>query len=105
MLDKELASLLQDKQLQLSKRITAIEADFNNGRSKDFAEQATETENDDVLDEIHHEAKVELKLVNEAIQRMNIGLYGNCSTCDEPINPKRLTALPYTTKCINCAEQ
>jgi len=103
MSDKDLASLLVDKQAQLNKRITAIEADFHKGRSQDFSEQATETENDGVLDEIHHEAKVELKLVNEAIQRMKDGLYGNCSTCDEPINPQRLNALPYTTKCINCA--
>jgi RNA polymerase-binding transcription factor DksA len=100
---KELSSILKAKQAQLSKRISAIEADFHKGRSQDFAEQATETENDDVLDEIHHEAKAELSLVNEAIQRMDDGLYGNCSTCDEPINPDRLTALPYTTKCINCA--
>lgn len=101
--DKELTNLLIDKKAQLVKRIAAIEADFHKGRSQDFAEQATETENDGVLDEIHHEAKVELKHVNEAIQRMKEGLYGNCSTCEEPINPERLTALPYTTKCINCA--
>ena len=100
---EELSALLKAKQAQLSKRISAIEADFHKGRSQDFAEQATETENDGVLDEIHHEAKLELKLVNEAIQRMNNGLYGNCSTCDEPINPDRLVALPYTTTCIKCA--
>lgn len=100
---EEISALLEAKKAQLSKRITAIEADFHKGRSQDFSEQATETENDGVLDEIHHEAKVELKLVNEAIQRMNDGLYGNCAACDEIINPERLTALPYTTKCINCA--
>jgi RNA polymerase-binding transcription factor DksA len=99
----ELSDLLKSKKEQLSKRIAAIEADFHKGRSQDFSEQATETENDGVLDEIHHEAKAELKLVNEAIQRMNEGLYGNCSACEGPITPERLVALPYTTKCINCA--
>jgi RNA polymerase-binding transcription factor DksA len=100
---EQLSVLLKNKQTQLSKRISAIEADFHKGRSQDFAEQATETENDGVLDEIHHEAKAELILVNEAILRMNEGLYGSCSTCNESINPERLAALPYTTKCINCA--
>jgi len=99
----ELAEALKEKQQELATRINAIEADFHKGRSQDFAEQATETENDDVLDEIHHEAKIELKLVNEAIIRLEKGIYGNCSNCDEPINPKRLTALPYTTTCIDCA--
>ena len=64
MTSQELKILLENKQTQLTKRISAIEADFHKGRSQDFAEQATETENDGVLDEIHHEAKIELSLVN-----------------------------------------
>jgi len=103
MTSQQLSTLLKTKQQELRKRISAIEADFHKGRSQDFAEQATETENDGVLDEIHHEAKAELLLVNEALQRIDSGLYGSCSTCDEPINPDRLSAIPYTTKCINCA--
>ncbi len=95
---------LKEKQQQLSKRISAIEADFHKGRSQDFSEQATETENDGVLDEIHHEAKAELSLVKQALQRIDEGLYGNCIDCNEPINPNRLSAIPYITKCIDCAQ-
>lgn len=104
MATKEIIALLEDKKIQLTKRIAAIEADFHKGRSQDFAEQATETENDGVLDEIHHEAKVELSLVKGALKRITEGLYGNCVTCDDAINPERLLALPYTTTCIKCAE-
>jgi RNA polymerase-binding transcription factor DksA len=100
---QEITILLEDKLIQLTKRITAIEADFHKGRSQDFSEQATETENDGVLDEIHHEAKLELNLVKSALKRISDGLYGHCIECDEPINPDRLSALPYTTKCIKCA--
>jgi len=49
------ASLLEKKE-QLETRISAIKADFKKGRSQDFAEQATESENDQVLDEIHQES-------------------------------------------------
>ena len=100
---QEITILLEDKLIQLTKRITAIEADFHKGRAQDFSEQATETENDGVLDEIHHEAKLELNLVKSALKRISDGLYGHCIECDEPINPDRLSALPYTTKCIKCA--
>ena len=100
---QEITILLEDKLTQLTKRITAIEADFHKGRSQDFSEQATETENDGVLDEIHHEAKLELSLVKSALKRITDGLYGSCIECDEPINPDRLSALPYTAKCIKCA--
>ncbi len=100
---KDISILLKDKQAQLVKRIAAIEADFHKGRSQDFSEQATETENDGVLDEIHHEAKAELKLVVTALQRIEAGMYGQCEACDEPIKAERLLALPYTARCINCA--
>lgn len=103
MSNQQIVNQLETKQQELTKRIAAIEADFHKGRSQDFAEQATETENDGVLDEIHHEAKIELAIVKEALQRIKDGTYGNCATCDEPINPDRLSALPYTTKCIECA--
>ncbi len=104
MSNKEITTLLENKQTQLAKRIAAIEADFHKGRSQDFSEQATETENDDVLDEIHHEAKLELSLVKLALKRITDGLYGNCIECDERINPDRLLALPYITTCIRCAQ-
>ncbi|TMM45222.1 TraR/DksA family transcriptional regulator [Colwellia ponticola] len=101
---KEITVLLENKKVQLTKRIAAIEADFHKGRSQDFSEQATETENDSVLDEIHHEAKVELSLVKSALKRIADDLYGHCITCDDAINPDRLLALPYTTTCIKCAQ-
>lgn len=95
---------LTEKKSQLEHRIHAIEADFHKGRSQDFSEQATETENDGVLDEIHHEAKIELQQVVEALQRLEHNKYGLCAHCDEVINRERLHVLPYSNTCINCAQ-
>ncbi|QTL34684.1 MULTISPECIES: TraR/DksA family transcriptional regulator [Pseudoalteromonas] len=100
----QITSFLKSKQNELSQRIAAIEADFKKGRSANFAEQNTERENDDVLDEIHQEAKQELEMVNNAILRIEQGVYGLCQHCEEQINPQRLNALPYTTTCIKCAK-
>jgi RNA polymerase-binding transcription factor DksA len=104
MMTEQLASILKDKQVELTTRIAAIEADFKKGRSADFSEQTTESENDEVLDEIHHEAKIELSLVSNAITKLENGNYGTCEQCDEAINPDRLKALPYSTTCIKCAK-
>lgn len=104
MTKEQLLSRLLEKKEQLAKRVLAIETDFKKGRSQDFSEQATETENDGVLDEIHHEAKIELQQVVEALQRLEHNKYGLCSHCDEVINPQRLQVLPYTNTCINCAQ-
>ncbi|MDG1752383.1 MAG: TraR/DksA C4-type zinc finger protein [Thalassotalea sp.] len=103
-MSEQLDKILIDKKVELTQRITAIEADFKKGRSADFSEQTTESENDEVLDEIHHEAKVELSLVNNAILKLENGQYGICETCDDDINPERLKALPYTSTCIKCAK-
>lgn len=94
---------LKNKQAELMHRIQAIEDDFKKGRSQDFSEQTTESENDQVLDEIHHEAKYELRQVNQALYRLENDLYGICSECEEPIALARLQALPYTNTCIDCA--
>ncbi len=99
----EISENLLSKKTELTQRIAAIEADFKKGRSADFAEQISERENDEVLDEIHHEAKAELSLVCQALQRIDAGRYDVCDSCAQTIAPARLTALPYTTKCIECA--
>lgn len=99
----QISKILQDKHIELLKRISAIEADFKKGRSADFTEQTTERENDEVLDAIHQEAELELRLVKEALTRLENGQYGKCSECHGDILPERLSALPYTQICINCA--
>ena len=71
----------------------------------------------DALDEVQHAAERELAIrnldresnlfrnVRGALQRMRDGSYGTCLHCDEPINPKRLDAVPWTAYCIRCQEQ
>jgi len=104
MTNQEILTALTEKKSQLEHRMHSIVADFHLGRSQDFSEQATETENDGVLDEIHSEAKVELKQVIEALHHLKDNKYGFCSHCNAPISPKRLNALPYINTCINCAQ-
>src|SRR5258707_13456254 len=45
----------------------------------------------------------ELAQIESALDNIRQGRYGRCETCDRPINPMRLKALPYATECINCA--
>jgi len=95
---------LLDKKIELQQRISAIEADFRKGRSQDFSEQTSENENNEVLNEIHHEAKLELNLVEQAITRSENNEYGFCRRCTQAINPERLRILPYIDTCIDCAQ-
>jgi RNA polymerase-binding transcription factor DksA len=41
--------------------------------------------------------------VYEALRRIEVGTFGRCEECSEPIARPRLQALPYTRHCIQCA--
>jgi DnaK suppressor protein len=47
----------------------------------------------------------QLRLVEEALDRLDAGDYGICLACDEPIAEKRLRALPWARYCVGCQEQ
>ena len=46
----------------------------------------------------------QLRLVDEALDRLDAGDYGVCLACDEPIAPKRLRALPWARYCVACED-
>lgn len=69
----------------------------------DFAEQATALENQEVLEALDEDARVELRQINRALQRLEQGVYGECASCGEAIAPERLRAIAWATLCIDCA--
>ena len=40
--------------------------------------------------------------VLRALRRLDAGGYGVCLSCDEPIEPARLAAIPEAAECIDC---
>jgi DnaK suppressor protein len=49
------------------------------------------------------EARAYLDDLDQALERLNLGTYGNCTQCGTPIAPERLAARPATRTCISCA--
>ena len=47
----------------------------------------------------------ELAQIESALDKIRRGRYGRCESCDQPIAPMRLKALPYATECIACARR
>jgi len=95
---------LQTKLAEMEKRLGGVTRDITKTLSSDFAEQATERENDDVLEEIARETQTSIHNLKAALQRIESDNYGICTICGEEIAEKRLDALPETTLCVNCAE-
>jgi DnaK suppressor protein len=47
----------------------------------------------------------QLRLVEEALDRVASGDYGVCLACEQPIPPKRLQAIPWARYCVQCQEE
>lgn len=44
--------------------------------------------------------------IEQALKKIEDGVYGDCESCGEPISPKRIEARPVAQLCIDCkAEQ
>ncbi|RBW49880.1 TraR/DksA family transcriptional regulator [Marinobacter sp. F3R11] len=71
---------------------------------KDSEEQASQIQNDEVVDSLEEETRAELAQIKVALERIDQGIGEECEVCGKPIDPRRLQVLPYTTVCVNCAE-
>jgi RNA polymerase-binding transcription factor DksA len=93
---------------ELNIRLTRITNDIKHSDvplEKDFAEQATQNKNDEVMDYLGNSAKTEIEMIKQAIALIDNGQYGICQVCDEPISKAGLKALPYSNLCIKCASK
>ena len=95
---------LTERIVALQQRVDVIHEDFAKGRNADWSEQASERENDEVLNALESEAKVEIQQLSNAILRIENGRYGICEGCGEDIAKQRLAVQPSAIKCINCAD-
>ena len=68
-------------------------------------EQATQRENDDVLNALNQESKHIVTQINSALHRIETGDYGVCTQCGAEISEGRLEIVPYAALCIKCAEK
>jgi DnaK suppressor protein len=54
--------------------------------------------------ELVDRASRRLRDVDSALHRLAEGAYGTCTDCDETIPVRRLTAIPWASRCVGCQE-
>lgn len=105
---QSLRQQLMQRLAHLEGRLDTVERDRRRGTNTldpDWEEQATVRQNDEVLDELAEEERLQARAIRAALQRIEDGSYGRCATCGEAIDPRRLAALPYATQCIACVRR
>jgi DnaK suppressor protein len=70
-----------------------------------LADTASETYERELDEGLEDDARDQLRQVDEALARIEAGVYGTCSLCGKAIPVERLEALPWTTLCIEDARR
>ncbi len=99
---------LEARQQELRRNVSRTQQD---GRSsdedsaQDVADKAASSYNKEFL---FHQSNAErqlLQMVEGALSRIQDGSFGQCISCGQEINSKRLEAVPWTRHCIACQEK
>jgi RNA polymerase-binding transcription factor DksA len=104
MLDtSEIKKTLEARLAALIEEAKEIDSELREPLDADSMERAVELEDDEVLEEIGHNAVIEIARIRDALHRIDDGTYGVCVSCGEDIKEARLKAVPYAPTCIKCA--
>ena len=90
---------------RLTRRVGTIESDLRDTGDRDWEEQATQRENDQVLEGLDAASRVEAAEILAALRRIREGQYGTCVRCGGAITANRLNAMPTAATCVGCADQ
>ncbi|MBT6345480.1 MAG: TraR/DksA family transcriptional regulator, partial [Nitrospina sp.] len=92
----ELLGLIQASQ--------SVERDVGDLTFSNEIDLASSLEGREMLFQLTSRDRNELKLIEEALFRINSGSYGECESCEKKISLKRLQIMPLTALCIECQE-
>ena len=99
-------ALLLARRAEITQRLGRVDVDRLHRAeplSADFAEQASQTSNDEVRGAIGDALRTEIADIDTAIERLASGRYGVCAGCGQAIDRTRLELVPYTQRCAACA--
>jgi DnaK suppressor protein len=74
-------------------------------KTGDVLDAAADSVQDELNSQLVEVESRELNAIDEALERINDGTYGDCQSCGKPIPLTRLGAIPYATDCIACRRE
>ncbi len=99
---------LEERQQALRKAVSRIEEDgriADQDQTQDIADRAASSYTKEFLFSQSNNERQLLNMVETALQRIREGSFGDCISCGNEINAKRLEAVPWTRYCIECQEK
>jgi DnaK suppressor protein len=99
---------LEERQRELRNNVTRNEQDGRTAdadTAQDIADRASSSYQKEFLFHQSNNERQLLQMVEGALSRIREGSFGECISCGNEINPKRLEAVPWTRHCIECQEK
>jgi DnaK suppressor protein len=99
---------LEDRQRELRQNVTRTEQDgraADMDTAQDIADRASSSYQKEFLFHQSSSERQTLQMVEGALSRIREGTFGECISCGNEINAKRLEAVPWTRYCIECQEK
>ena len=96
---------LEDRQRELRYTMNRTAQDGRDAdleSAQDIADRAANSYNKEFLFSQSNNERQLLQMVDAALNRIREGTFGECISCGEEINAKRLEAVPWTRHCKEC---
>ena len=90
--------------LKLIQASQSVERDAGDLTFSNEIDLASSLEGREMIFQLTSRDRNELKLIEDALFRINNGTYGECESCEKKITLKRLQIMPLTALCIDCQE-
>ena len=90
--------------LKLIQSSKSLERDAGDLSFSNEIDLASSLEGREMLFQLTSRDRNELRLIEDALFRINEGTFGACESCEEQISLKRLQIMPLTPLCISCQE-
>ncbi|MBC7742714.1 MAG: TraR/DksA family transcriptional regulator [Bdellovibrionaceae bacterium] len=103
-LDLVKKSLLMQKSEILNKHLEFKHAQIATDKAADEADAVVQDLQDNINIQLHERDQLSLLLIERALSKFADGTYGQCESCEEMIDLRRLKARPLATLCISCME-
>jgi DnaK suppressor protein len=78
--------------------------DHLTGQVADIADDAVQSYDRQLMMGLGEKEFGKLRIVEEAIGKLDEGQYGICLDCEELISEERLAVIPFTSHCVDCLE-
>ncbi len=88
----------------LEKTIKSSNDEEYTGLVSDVTDDAARASSRQLLLNLGEQERKSLKLIEDALERMEDGTYGTCSQCEQLIPDARLKIVPFAQYCVQCLE-